>query len=57
MDHRPEKSRTQTQPVGGEIIPIETTSLLIASVQTNLAWIVPVVLASAGVTAYKLRRT
>lgn len=42
--------------IGGEIIPLQTTSLLLAGIQTSMAWILPVVVAGAGFAAYKLRR-
>ena len=42
--------------VGGEVLSINFTSLLLAGIQLNLAWIAPVVLAGAGLAAYKLRR-
>jgi len=35
-------------PVGGELIPIETTSLLLASAQT-FSWMIPVVLSAVGI--------
>ena len=38
--------------IGGEIIPIDTTSLLLAGVQTNLAWIIPIALSAVGVGIY-----
>ena len=40
------------QVIGGEIIPINTTSLLLAGVQTNLAWIIPISLSAVGVGVY-----
>jgi len=44
------------KPVGGELLQIENTALLLAGFQTNLAWIVPVLLAGAGFAAFKLRK-
>jgi len=41
--------------IGGEIIPINTTSLLLAGIQTNLAWIIPVLVA-AGIGAVLIRK-
>jgi len=41
--------------VGGEIIPIETTSLLLVGAQSSFVWILPIVLVGAGFTAYKIR--
>ncbi|MCH6585776.1 MAG: hypothetical protein IH792_01935 [Thaumarchaeota archaeon] len=43
------------QVVGGEIIPIETTSLLLVGAQSSFIWILPIVLVGAGFSAYKLR--
>ena len=37
------------QIIGGEIIPIESASLLLAGAQTNALWIIPVVLTGAGI--------
>ena len=42
--------------IGGMIIPIDTTSLLLAGVQTNLAWIVLVALSAAGIGVFLVRR-
>jgi len=42
--------------IGGEMIPIETTALLLAGVQTNLAWIVPFALSAAGISIFLVRR-
>jgi len=41
--------------VGGEYFTLDTTALLLAGVQTNLAWIIPV-LAAAGIGAFVLRK-
>lgn len=43
------------QLIGGEIIPIETTSLLLISAQSSFVWILPLVLVGAGFSAYKIR--
>lgn len=45
-----------TEIVGGQIIPIDSTALLLAGAQSSLSWIVPIVLAGAGFVAFKLRR-
>ncbi len=45
-----------TELVGGELLSIDNTVLLLAGIQLNLGWIAPVVLAGAGLAAYKLRR-
>jgi len=41
-------SFTKIQLVGGTIIPIDTTSLLLAGAQSTTAWIIPVVIAGIG---------
>jgi len=43
------------QVIGGEIIPIETTSLLLVGAQSSFVWILPIVLVGAGFSAYKIR--
>ncbi len=43
------------QVIGGEIIPIDATSLILAGAQMNAAWIIPV-LAAAGIGAFILRK-
>ena len=42
--------------VGGEFIPIDATALLVSGVQTNLTWIIPAVVITAGVSAFFIRR-
>ena len=42
--------------IGGEIIPIDTTSLLLAGVQTNLAWMIPIALSVVGIGVILLRK-
>lgn len=42
--------------IGGEIIPIGTTSLLLAGAQNSAVWILPLVLAGVGLTVFHLRR-
>ena len=41
--------------VGGELIPIETTSLLLANAQT-FSWMIPVVLSGIGIGLFVVRR-
>ena len=43
------------QQVGGEYFTLDTTALLVSGVQTNLAWIIPV-LSAAGIGAVVLRK-
>ena len=49
---------TVALPVGGEIISINNSALLIAGLMTNAIWIAPTigVLAGAGLTLYKFRK-
>jgi len=35
-------------PVGGELIPLDTTALLLAGAQMNAAWMIPVIVAGIG---------
>ena len=42
--------------IGGEIIPIDSTSLLLAGIQTSAMWILPIAFAGAGFAAFKLRK-
>jgi len=41
-----------SRAIGGEIIPIDTASLLLVGFQTNLAWIIPISLSAVGVGIY-----
>jgi len=43
------------QPVGGELIPIETTSLILAGVQT-FSWMIPVLLSGIGIGLFVVSR-
>ena len=42
--------------VGGEYFTLDTTALLLAGVQTNLAWIIPVAVSTVGIGAFLLRK-
>jgi len=42
-------------PVGGELLPINTTALLIAGLQSSVIWILPVLAVAAGAGAYFVR--
>jgi len=42
--------------IGGDLLPIDNTALLLAGVQSSALWILPVVVAGVGVVAFKLRR-
>jgi len=43
-------------PVGGTMIPIDTTALLLAGVQSISMWMIPVVIAGIGVFVIKRRK-
>ena len=45
------------QEIGGEIIPIETTALLLTGAQTSAVWILPVILAGVGLIAFRKIRS
>jgi len=36
-------------PVGGELIPLDTTSLLVTGAQMNAAWMIPVIVSAIGI--------
>jgi len=44
--------------LGGEFLPIDSSALLLAGLQTSAVWILPIVIAGAGagIAAFKLRR-
>ena len=44
------------QGVGGEYFTLDTTALLVAGLQTNLAWIIPVAVSTVGIGAFLLRK-
>jgi len=46
------------QAIGGTLVPIDTTALLIAGFQINAVWMIPAILgvAGAGIAVYKLKR-
>ena len=48
----------QTPVVGGELLPIDNTALLLAGLQTSAIWMLPVLAgaAGAGIAVLKLRR-
>ena len=35
-------------PVGGELIPLDTTMVLLAGTQSTAAWMIPVIIAGIG---------
>ena len=36
-------------PVGGELIPLDTTSLIVVGAQMNAAWMIPVIVSAIGI--------
>jgi len=42
--------------IGGKLLPIDTTALLLAGVQTNLGWIIPVTISAVGISAFLVKR-
>ncbi len=42
--------------IGGEIIPIDTTALLLAGVQSISMWMIPVVAAGIGISVFVIKR-
>jgi len=44
------------QGVGGDYFTLDTTALLLAGMQTNLAWIIPVAVSTVGIGAFLLRK-
>jgi len=49
-------SDTPTPPVGGNIIPIDTTSLLLAGGQTIMVWLIPVLVSVAVIGLFLVRK-
>jgi len=43
--------------IGGEIIPIETTALLLAGTQLTASWLIPVIIAGAGIVLVFVRKS
>jgi len=42
--------------VGGKLLPIDTTALLLAGAQMNAAWMIPVVLSVLGIGLFVVSR-
>ena len=40
---------TINNPVGGELIPLDTTMVLVAGAQTNASWMIPVIVSAIGI--------
>ena len=43
-------------PVGSTLIPIDTTALLLVGVQTNAAWMIPIIVATISIGFVLFRR-
>jgi hypothetical protein len=43
-------------PVGGTLIPIDATTLVLANMQTNLSWLVPILVSAVGIGFVITRR-
>lgn len=50
------QNQCNAQLVGGKIIPIETTSLLLANTQ-SFSWMIPVVLSGIGIGLFVFRKS
>jgi len=46
----------KTIPIGGTLLPIDTTALLLAGAQMNAVWMIPVVAVGIGVGIYLVKR-
>jgi len=44
------------QDVGGELIPIETTSVLLGATQTAASWMIPIIVSAAGIAIVIARK-
>jgi len=42
--------------VGGELLPIDNTALMLAGLQTSAIWMIPIVVGAAGAGAYFIKR-
>ncbi len=42
--------------IGGKLLPVDTTALLLAGVQTNLGWIILVAISAVGISAFLVKR-
>ena len=50
------KIQSPVKPVGGEIIPIESTSLILAGTQLTASWLIPVIVSAVGIGLVFVRR-
>ena len=56
LNCRPKTVIFDVNVVGGTLIPIESTSLLLAGLQTSAIWLAPVVISAAGIGIVLVRR-
>ncbi len=42
--------------VGGDIIPLDTTMILVAGTQTTAAWMIPVIVSAIGIAIVIARK-
>jgi len=47
---------TPTGAIGGELIPLDNTSLLVAGSQLTAAWLIPVVVTALGIAIFIARK-
>ncbi len=47
---------TDALAIGGEIIPIESTAVLLAGAQTTSSWLIPVIVSAVGISIVLVRR-
>ena len=56
VDIKVEEIMRMVDPVGGELLPINTTALLLAGVQSISMWMIPVVISGAGIGVFVIMR-
>ena len=44
------------QPIGGEIIPLDTTMILLAGTQMTAAWLIPAIVSVVGISLVLARK-
>jgi len=48
-------AQLKQKPVGGELLPIDSTALVLAGIQTSAIWMLPVLAGAVGVGAYYIK--
>jgi len=56
INEQPGDGGANDKIIGGKIILLDSTGLLLAGVATSAFWLIPVTLSSAGLIVYKLRK-